>query len=105
MSPLPPPSPPQDRRGSSGLLLNVLRINNDNFCDLAALVTFDDSTPGVLKAKFLRYTNVPGLAIGHPSILYDNITDLCALCPLLCFTSTRSCILWNALAIRILMGF
>ena len=85
----------------------MLRINNDNFCDLAALVTFDDSTPGVLKAKFLRYTNVPGLAIGHPSILYDNITDLCAPGPLLCLrvVSTRSCILWNVLAIRIYIGF
>lgn len=80
---------PQDRRGSSGLLLNVMRINNDNFCDLAALVTFDDSVPGVLKAKFLRYKNVPGLAIGHPSILYDNVTDLCAPFPHICL----SC--WN----------
>ena len=56
----------------------MLRVNNDNFCDLAALTTFNDSAPGVLKAEFLRYRNVPGLAIGHPAIIYDNVTDLCA---------------------------
>jgi len=33
----------QDRRGGSGRLMNLLRVNNDLFCDLAALVTFDDS--------------------------------------------------------------
>ncbi len=32
----------QDRRGGSGKLLNLLRVNNDLFCDLAALATFDD---------------------------------------------------------------
>ena len=57
----------------------MLRINNDNFCDMAALAIFDDSTPGVLKNEFLRYKNVPGLAIGHPAIIYDNVTDLYAL--------------------------
>ena len=37
----------QDRRGGSGKLLNLLRVNNDLFCDLAALATFDDtSRPG-----------------------------------------------------------
>lgn len=29
-----------------------------------------------LQAEFLRFKNVPGLAIGHPAILYDNVTDL-----------------------------
>ena len=55
----------QDRRGGSGKLVNLLRVNNDLFCDLAALVTLDDSRPGLLTAKFLRYTNVPGLAVRH----------------------------------------
>jgi len=32
--------------------------------------------PGVLRNEFLRYKNVPGLAIGHPAIVYDNVTDL-----------------------------
>ena len=32
----------QDRRGGSGQILNVLRVNNDNFCDLAALALLDD---------------------------------------------------------------
>ena len=31
----------------------------------------------MLRNEFLRYKNVPGLAIGHPAILYDNVTDLC----------------------------
>jgi hypothetical protein len=35
-------------------------------------VLFDDS----LEAKFLRYKNVPGLAVGHPAVVYDNATDL-----------------------------
>lgn len=29
-----------------------------------------------LQAKFLRYKNVPGLAVGHPAVVYDNATDL-----------------------------
>lgn len=151
----------QDRRGGSGRLMNLLRVNNDLFCDLAALVTFDDSQSNrwaatergclardqqlhvtchncehlhmsqcllgcarrisisrvqhnvkncvrackicsiacvelarpsgcrakidclrraasahSLKAKFLRYKNVPGLAVGHPAVVYDNVTDL-----------------------------
>ena len=32
----------QDRRGGTGEILNVLRVNNDNFCDLAALTVFND---------------------------------------------------------------
>ena len=32
----------QDRRGGSGDILNVLRVNNDNFCDLAALTVLND---------------------------------------------------------------
>ena len=32
----------QDRRGGTGQVLNVLRVNNDNFCDLAALALLDD---------------------------------------------------------------
>lgn len=66
----------QDRRGSSGKLLNVLRVNNDLFCDLAAITVMDDSQPGDFTHKFLRYKNIPGLGIGHPAILYDNVTDL-----------------------------
>jgi hypothetical protein len=31
----------------------------------------------VLRNEFLRYKNVPGLAVGHPAIIYDNVTDLC----------------------------
>ena len=31
----------------------------------------------MLRNEFLRYKNVPGLAIGHPAIIYDNVTDLC----------------------------
>lgn len=137
-------------------MLNILRVNNDLFCDLAALVLLDDSVPGAITAKyvrltskplcpslhspapnvvivsvvavtsvkatlskmmdvqtrtgpvltclranhcsapcakgpikigasaeagllwgrFLRYKNVPGLAVGHPAILYDSVSDL-----------------------------
>ena len=32
----------QDRRGGTGEILNVLRVNNDNFCDLAALTVLND---------------------------------------------------------------
>ena len=32
----------QDRRGGGGQILNTLRVNNDNFCDLAALALLDD---------------------------------------------------------------
>jgi len=31
---------------------------------------------GTLERRFLRFKNVPGLGIGHPAILYDNVTDL-----------------------------
>lgn len=34
----------QDRRGSSGQLLVTLRVNNDLFCDMAALVALDDTS-------------------------------------------------------------
>jgi hypothetical protein len=34
----------QDRRGASGQLLSTLRVNNDLFCDLAALVALDDAS-------------------------------------------------------------
>ena len=53
----------QDRRGGSGRLLNLMRVNNDLFCDLAAYTVLDDSTAGELSLKFLRYKNVPGLAV------------------------------------------
>ena len=26
--------------------------------------------------RFLRYKNVPGLAVGHPAVLYDSVSDL-----------------------------
>lgn len=67
----------QDKRGGNGMLLNMLRVNNDQFCDLAALILVDDiSIPGTVTAKFLRYKNVPGLAVGHPAVIYDAVTDL-----------------------------
>lgn len=34
----------QDRRGSRGQLLVTLRVNNDLFCDMAALVALDDTS-------------------------------------------------------------
>ncbi len=42
---------PQDKRGGNGLVMNLLRVNNDLFCDLAALVLLDDSVPGRITAK------------------------------------------------------
>lgn len=68
----------QDRHGGPGTLLSIMRVNNDLMCDLAALVEFDDRDLGGkgLASRFLRYTNIPGLAVGHPAILYDNATDL-----------------------------
>jgi hypothetical protein len=34
------------------MLLNMLRVNNDQFCDLAALILVDDiSIPGTVTAK------------------------------------------------------
>ncbi|KFM26921.1 hypothetical protein F751_4982 [Auxenochlorella protothecoides] len=66
----------QDRHGGNGKLLSIMRVNNDLMCDLAALVEYDDSEPGRLRSRFLRYTNIPGLAVGHPSILYDAVSDL-----------------------------
>jgi hypothetical protein len=34
----------QDRRGATGQLLTTLRVNNDLFCDMAALVALDDTS-------------------------------------------------------------
>jgi hypothetical protein len=69
---------PQDRRGAPDRVLNIMRINNDLFCDLAAITVFDDTRAGegVFTNTFLRYKNIPGLAIGHPAIIYDNVTDI-----------------------------
>lgn len=36
--------PAQDRRGASGQLLTTLRVNNDLFCDMAALVALNDTS-------------------------------------------------------------
>lgn len=86
----------QDRHGGNGRLLGLMRVNNDLMCDLAAVVEYDDSSfldesvgpgwgqkgaPGApdqpaLKARFLRYTNIPGLSVAHPSVVYDATTDL-----------------------------
>jgi len=66
----------QDRHGSNGRLLSIMRVNNDLACDLAAVLEFDDSQPGRLIGRFLRYTFVPGLGVGHPAIVYDSETDL-----------------------------
>lgn len=82
----------RDRRGANGKLLSIMRVNNDVLCDLAALVEFDDATlrpagtgigaagangtSGQLVGRFLRYTFVPGLGVGHPAILYDEESDL-----------------------------
>lgn len=52
-----------------------MRINNDLLCDLAAVLEFDDSQPGRLSGRFLRYTFVPGLGVGHPAILYDPVSS------------------------------
>ena len=53
----------------------------------------------MLRNEFLRYKNVPGLAIGHPAIIYDNVTDLCTpalsgnprLCHVLLMLSSARC--------------
>jgi hypothetical protein len=66
----------QDRHGSNGRLLSIMRVNNDLACDLAAVLEFDDSQPGRLVGRFLRYTFVPGLGVSHPAIVYDIETDL-----------------------------
>lgn len=69
-----------------------MRVNNDMLCDLAAVIEFDDSSllpaapqpegqqggqqaaqKGQLQGRFLRYTFVPGLGVGHPAILYDEV--------------------------------
>lgn len=69
-----------------------MRVNNDMLCDLAAVIEFDDSSllpaapqpegqqggqqaaqKGQLRGRFLRYTFVPGLGVGHPAILYDEV--------------------------------
>ncbi len=73
-----------------------MRVNNDMLCDLAALVEFDDAslrpagagigaagangTDGQLAGRFLRYTFVPGLGVGHPAILYDEVGGALAVC-------------------------
>ena len=81
----------------NGKLLSIMRVNNDMLCDLAAIVEFDDSSllpavaqpevqqtqqqqeqqeaaqKGQLQGRFLRYTFVPGLGVGHPAILYDEV--------------------------------
>ena len=86
----------------NGKLLSIMRVNNDMLCDLAAIVEFDDSglvpampqpegqqqqqqqqqeaaQKGQLQGRFLRYTFVPGLGVGHPAILYDEVrTVACA---------------------------
>jgi hypothetical protein len=84
----------QDRHGGSGTLLSIMRVNNDLMCDLAALLEIDDSAaraasaaaetdtdaahlpPPLPKARFLRYTSIPGLGVSHPAILYDEKSDL-----------------------------
>lgn len=74
---------------ANGKLLSIMRVNNDVLCDLAALVEFDDAplrpagagigaagangTAGQLAGRFLRYTFVPGLGVGHPAVLYDEV--------------------------------
>jgi hypothetical protein len=70
-----------------------MRVNNDMLCDLAALVEYDDSSllppanasapadgkdgkgggNGKLGVRFLRYAFIPGLGVGHPAIVYDEV--------------------------------
>ena len=78
----------------NGKLLSIMRVNNDMLCDLAAVIEFDDSgllpaapqpegqqaqpegtqaQKGQLRGRFLRYAFVPGLGVGHPAILYDEV--------------------------------
>lgn len=59
----------------SDTLLSIMRVNNDVFCDLAAILEFT-ATEKQLKAKFLRYTSIPGLGIAHPTIVYDEQSKL-----------------------------
>ncbi|KDD75838.1 hypothetical protein H632_c476p0, partial [Helicosporidium sp. ATCC 50920] len=69
----------RDRHGGNGKLLSIMRVNNDWMCDLAALVAYDDHLAdqgGGFHGRFLRYTNVPGLGVGHPAIVYDEVSDL-----------------------------
>ena len=65
-----------DKRGGNGKLLNILRVNNDVFCNLAALIQVDDSDEKNITAEFLRFASIPGLSVSHPAITYDFVTDL-----------------------------
>lgn len=89
--PLPPPAYPPTHppahpcprhHPGNNKLLSIMRVNNDMLCDLAALLEFDDSSlaganathPGQLTGRFLRYAFIPGLGVGHPAILYDEVS-------------------------------
>ncbi|KAI3424245.1 hypothetical protein D9Q98_009601 [Chlorella vulgaris] len=85
-----------DKHGGNNKLLSIMRVNNDMLCDLAALVEYDDSSllppanasapadgkdgkgggNGKLGVRFLRYAFIPGLGVGHPAIVYDEVSDL-----------------------------
>lgn len=65
----------------------VLRVNNDVHCNLAALVTVNDSaltqpdaapaaTADVPHARFERFAFLPGLSVAHPAIVWDARSQL-----------------------------
>ncbi len=80
----------QDSHGGNGKLLVISRVNNDLFCNLAAVAEVDDSQPGNLSGKFLRYTSIPGLGIAHPGIVFDDVSDLYWMATNIQRDSTRS---------------
>jgi len=58
-------------------ILSVLRISNPAICDLGAVVEFDFSVGGIgVTGRFLGLKFIPGLSISHPSIVYDEVTEL-----------------------------
>jgi len=87
----------RDRRGGDGSLQVLLRVNNDVQCGLGALVSVVDNAtdggassgggaaaavgalpppPAPARGTFLRYTFAPGMASAHPSVLFDEVTDI-----------------------------
>ena len=60
----------------SDKLVSIMRVNNDKVCSLAAVVEFKDSDPKNITGRYAHHKFIPGLSQGHPSIVYDEISDL-----------------------------
>ena len=56
-------------------VLNIMRINNDVNCDLAAITELE-ITNAKPEMRFVRYAFVPGLGVGHPAIIFDEKTSV-----------------------------